>query len=82
MTKDEIKGLIGGSEEKNDTLSLHDLEKLKSVANVTLEIDRDTNDYFYKVAIDDLVDREFDYTLLTSNKWDLSLDGKYIVLFL
>ena len=82
MTKDELKMLIRGSTRKNETFPLADLAKLKSVANVMLEIDRETNDYYYKVDINDLVSKEFDYSIISNNGWELSLDEQYIFLFL
>jgi hypothetical protein len=82
MTKDELKVMIRNGTRKNDVFPLADLSKLKSIANVTLEIDRETNDYYYKVSINDLVNKEFDYNILTDNGWELSLDEQYIYLFL
>lgn len=82
MTKDELKMLIRGSTRKNETFPLADLAKLKSVANVMLEIDRETNDYYYKVDINDLVNKEFDYSIISNNGWELSLDEQYMFLFL
>ena len=82
MTKDELKMLIRGSTKKNETFPLADLAKLKSVANVMLEIDRETNDYYYKVDINDLVNKEFDYSVISNNGWELSLDEQYMFLFL
>lgn len=82
MTKDELKMLIRGSTKKNETFPLADLAKLKSVANVMLEIDRETNDYYYKVDVNDLVNKEFDYSVISNNGWELSLDEQYMFLFL
>jgi hypothetical protein len=82
MTKDELKALIRGSTKKNETFPLADLAKLKEVANVTLEIDRETNDYYYKVDINDLINKEFDKSIITDNSWELSLDEEHIFLFI
>lgn len=82
MTKEEIKALVRSGIRKNDTLPLSDLAALKSIANVTLEIDRETNDYFYRIYLDELVNKEFEYKLLTENGWELSLDEEQIYLFL
>lgn len=82
MKKSELKELIRSGIRKNDTLPLADLAKLKQVANVTLEIDRETNDYFYRIYLNDLVDKDFEYNLLTDNGWELSLDEEQIYLFL
>ena len=82
MTKEEIKMMIRGSTKKNETFPLSDLAKLKTISNVTLEIDRETNDYYYKVDINDLVNKEFDYSIITDNGWELSLDEQYIFLFI
>lgn len=82
MTKNELKVMIKNGVRKNNVLPLSDLAKLKSIANVTLEIDRETNDYYYKVNINDLVNKKFEYSILTDNGWELSLDEQYIYLFL
>ena len=82
MTKTELKTMIRGSTSKNETFPLADLAKLKAIANVALEIDRETNDYYYKVDINDLVGKEFEYNIITDNGWELSLDEQYIFLFL
>lgn len=82
MSKDELKMLIRGSTKKNETFPLADLAKLRAVANVTLEIDRETNDYYYKVNINELVDKEFETSIITDNGWELSLDEEHIFLFL
>jgi len=82
MKKDELKALIRSGIKKNDTLSLADLAKLKQIANVSLDIDRETNDYFYKINLNDLVGKEFEYNLLTDNGWELSLDEQQILLFI
>lgn len=82
MNISEIKTLIRGSTKKNETLPLADLSVLKSIANVTLEIDRESNDYYYKVEVKDLVDKDFDFTIISNNGWELSLDEQYMLLFL
>ena len=82
MNISEIKTLIRGSTKKNETLPLADLSVLKSIANVTLEIDIESNDYYYKVEVKDLVDKDFDFTIISNNGWELSLDEQYMLLFL
>lgn len=82
MNKDELKTMIRSGTRKNDTFPLADLAKLKAIANVTLEIDRETNDYYYKVDINDLVNKEFEYNIITDNGWELSLDEQYMFLFI
>lgn len=81
MKIDELKELIKNGKKTNATLPLVQLEQLKKVADVTFEINRETNDYFYKVNLNDLVDKEFKQELLTDNKWELSDDGEEIYLF-
>ena len=82
MNKSELKTMIRSGTKKNDTFPLADLAKLKAIANVTLEIDRETNDYYYKVNINDLVNKEFEYNIITDNGWELSLYEQYIFLFI
>lgn len=82
MKKDDLKALVRNGIRKNESLPLADLVTLKSIANVSLEIDRETNDYFYRIDLNDLVDKEFDYSIISNNGWELSLDEQYIYLFL
>ena len=82
MKLEEIKTLVKNGSNYNESLSLSDLEKLKSVANVTLQIDRDTNDYYYKVILNELAGKEFDKELITKHKWELSINEEEIKLFL
>ncbi len=82
MKKDDLKALVRNGIRKNKSLPLADLVTLKSIVNVSLEIDRETNDYFYRIDLNDLVDKEFDYSIISSNGWELSLDEQYIYLFL
>jgi len=82
MKKDEIKSLVRSGTKKNSTLPLADLAVLKSIAGVRLDINRDTNEYFYNISIDDLVGKEFDHKVLTDNGWELSLDEEKIILYI
>ena len=82
MSKDELKQIIRNNRSENNSLSLSDLYKIKSIANIKLEIDRETNDYYYKVKLDNLVNKTFDAELLTNNNWKLSTDEEYICLFI
>ena len=52
MTKEEIIELANNSVKKKPTMSLTELMFLRQVADVNLEMDRDENEYYYKVKID------------------------------
>lgn len=82
MTKDEIKDLVLNSKQTNTFMPLTDLLLLRNVADVRLEMDRDENEYYYKVKIDDLVDKDLTKEILSNNGWILSKDEEYILLFL
>ena len=82
MKKGELKELIKNKSGTNTALSLVDLAVLNGIANVTLEMNRETNDYFYKVNLNELVDKDFDVKVLTDNKWELSDNEEEIYLFL
>ena len=82
MTKDEIKDLVLNSKQTNTFMPLTDLLLLRNVADVRLEMDRDENEYYYKVKIDDLVDKDLKKEILSNNGWVLSKDEEYILLFL
>ena len=81
MTKKEIIEIIKTSTQKNATLPLADLLLLRDVADVKLEMDRDENEYFYKVKIDDIVDKELKKEVLSNNGWVLSEDENFIILY-
>lgn len=82
MKKNEIIALIRGSTGKNEKLPLADLLKLNDVANVFFDINRETNEYFYRIKIDDLIDKEFEEGILTENGWKLSPDENEILFFI
>ena len=82
MNKADLKKMVRNGQKKNQMMPLADLEQLKKLAKVSLEIDRESNEYYYRVAIDDLVDKEFEYRILTDNGWELSLDEEFLFLYL
>ena len=82
MNKSEIINLVKGTANSNNSIPLADFLKLKEIAKVNLEIDRNTNDYYYKVSVDDLVDKEFDVKLLTDYGWDVTLGEDFIILYI
>jgi hypothetical protein len=81
MTKKEIIEIVKTSTQKNATLPLADLLLLRDVADVKLEMDRDENEYFYKVKIDDIADKELKKEVLSNNGWVLSEDENFIILY-
>jgi hypothetical protein len=81
MTKKEIIEIIKTSTQKNATLPLADLLLLRDVADVKLEMDRDENEYFYKVKIDDIANKELKKEVLSNNGWILSEDENFIILY-
>jgi hypothetical protein len=81
MTKKEIIDIVKTSTQKNATLPLADLLLLRDVADVKLEMDRDENEYFYKVKIDDIADKELKKEVLSNNGWILSEDENFIILY-
>ena len=81
MTKKEIIEIVKASTQKNATLPLADLLLLRNVADVKLEMDRDENEYFYKVKIDDIADKELKKEVLSNNGWILSEDENFIILY-
>ena len=70
MTKEEISNIIG-SKSNNKKLSLADLSRLKEIANVDFELDRDNNEYYYKINLDDLTNKVFDLELLMNYGWKI-----------
>ena len=81
MTKKEIIEIVKTSTQKNATLPLADLLLLRDVADVKLEMNRDENEYFYKVKIDDIADKELKKEVLSNNGWILSEDENFIILY-
>lgn len=82
MKIEDIKSLIEHNKGNGHVLPLSELMTLKSIANVTLEINRENGDYFYQVELNDLVDKEFDTELITEYAWEISQDGKKIILLI
>ena len=82
MNKEEIIELVQSCQKKHDLLPLNDLMLLSKVAKVTLEMDRDTNDYYYAVKLNDLIGKEFKKEIITDNEWVLSDDGEELYNFL
>ena len=82
MTKKEIINIVKASTQKNTTLPLADLLLLRNIADVKLEMDRDENEYFYKVKVDYIVDKELKKEVLSNNGWILSDDENFIILYI
>jgi len=82
MTKEEIIELANNSVKKKPTMSLTELMFLRQVADVNLEMDRDENEYYYKVKIDELVDKDFKKEIISDNGWEVSKDKEFIILFI
>lgn len=82
MNKQEIIELVKTSKSEKTFLPLTDLLLLKNVADVRLEMDRDENEYFYKVKIDDLVDKDLKKEVISKNSWNLSEDEEFILLYI
>lgn len=70
MTKEEISNIIG-SKSNNKKLSLADLSRLKEIVNVDFELNRDNNEYYYKINLDDLTNKVFDLELLMNYGWKI-----------
>ena len=81
MTKKEIINIVKASTQKNTTLPLADLLLLRNIADVKLEMDRDENEYYYKVKIDDIVDKDLKKEVISNNGWELSSDENFIILY-
>jgi hypothetical protein len=82
MTKEEIIELANNSVKKKPTMSLTELMFLRQVADVNLEMDRDENEYYYKIKIDELVDKDFKKEIISDNGWEVSKDKEFIILFI
>ena len=82
MTKEEIIELANNSVKKKPTMSLTELMFLRQVADVNLEMNRDENEYYYKVKIDELVDKDFKKEIISDNGWEVSKDKEFIILFI
>ena len=82
MTEKQIKHLVLNTKTDNNNFPLSNIIDLKKIANFELSIDRNTGDYYYEVNINDLVDKDFDDSLITDYNWELSKDEKKIILFI
>ena len=82
MNKEEIIELVQSSQKKHDMMPLNDLMELSKVAKITLEIDRDTDEYYYATKLNDLVGKEFKKEIISDNGWVLSEDKESMYNFL
>jgi len=82
MTKEEIIELANNSVKKKHTMPLTELMFLRQVADVNLEMDRDENEYYYKIKIDELVDKDFKKEIISDNGWEVSKDKEFIILYI
>jgi hypothetical protein len=84
MSKEELKELLkNNSTEVMHELSASDLVDIKEFVNVSLEIDRKTFDYYYKIDIDELLKSEMpteEFDKLKNQGWSIFEDK--IILFL
>ena len=84
MSKEELKELLkSNSTEVMHELSASDLVDIKEFVNVSLEIDRKTFDYYYKIDIDELLKSEMpteEFDKLKNQGWSIFEDK--IILFL
>lgn len=81
MNREEIISLVKESKATKAFMSLTDLLLLRNVADVRVEMDRDENEYFYKVKIDDLVDKDIKKEVLSENGWQISSDENFLILY-
>lgn len=82
MTKSEIIELVKTSKSTNTFMPLTDLLLLRDITDVKLEMDRDENEYFYKIRIDDIVGKELKKEVISNNSWNLSDDEEFIILYI
>ena len=84
MSKEELKELLkNNSTEVMHELSASDLVDIKEFVNVSLEIDRKTFDYYYKIDIDELLKSEMpteEFDKLKNQGWSIFEDK--VILFL
>ena len=84
MSKEELKELLkSNSTEVMHELSASDLVDIKEFVNVSLEIDRKTFDYYYKINIDELLKSEMpteEFDKLKNQGWSIFEDK--VILFL
>jgi hypothetical protein len=84
MSKEELKELLkNNSTEVMHELNASDLVDIKEFVNVSLEIDRKTFDYYYKIDIDELLKSEMpteEFDKLKNQGWSIFEDK--IILFL
>ena len=81
MNREEIISLVKESKATKTFMPLTDLLLLRNVADVRVEMDRDENEYFYKVKIDDLVDKDIKKEVLSENGWQISSDENFLILY-
>lgn len=85
MTKDELKDALKDNTLSYSKISLSEMANIIRFANVELNIDKSSLDYYYTILVDNIVNSEMPTDELETLKrqgWSLTEDGKQIILYL
>ena len=85
MDLGELKELLKENVPSYSKITASELATIMSFVDVTLEMDRKTLDYFYKMDVDDLLKSSISNNVMEQIKnqgWSFSDDGKSLIVFL
>lgn len=85
MTLDELKGVFGTNQTYCSKISTADLANIMKFVNVSLQMDKDTFDYYYEIDIHELIASSISDGILDRMKkqgWSFNSDGDSLILYL
>lgn len=85
MNKDDLKEALKDNQLSYSTVKMSEMANIMKFANVELNMDRTTLDYYYTIDVDELVNSEMpkeELDTLKKQGWSFSDDGKQLILFL
>ena len=86
MTKQELIDILKDNKLGDKfKISASSLANIMKFVNVSLEIDRRTLDYYYKIDINSLIHTDFpreEYEVLKEQGWSISNDRNNVVIYL
>ena len=85
MTLNDLKDKLGDNEISYSAIKYCTLINIMKFVNISLEMDRQTFDYYYKIDVDELLNSEItddEFEILDDQGWAFSDDDKSLILYL
>jgi len=81
----DLKGILNGNTLSYTKITASSLANIMTFVDVTLEMDRSSLDYYYKIDVEDILNSNISKDELEEIKnqgWSFSDDGKSLIVFL